>query len=172
MKKRVTDGDRSPTKTLQLDYGDKFCQFMEDGTSLVRCQKPKPQNWTCFAVGRSYFQLVARMNTQAKEIGVYLCMQGDDRLAHYHLLKNIHQEQVNSSIGLDLKWRELPDAKESQIAINRQADPINRNDWSAQHKWLKETLESSHRTFAPIVKQLDAAEYQPDDAIEGNDGNP
>ena len=172
VKTRVTDGDLSPTKTLQLDYWDKFCQFMEDGNSIVKCQTPKPHNWTCFAVGRSNFQLVARMNTQAKEIGVYLCMQGDDRLAHYHLLLNRHQKQVDSSIGPDLKWRELRDAKESQIATNRQADPTNQNEWPAQHKWLKDTLESFHRTFAPIVKQLDATEYQPDDAIEGIDGNP
>jgi len=67
---------------------------------------------------------------------------------------------VESEIGLDLEWRELPNAKESHIAANRQADPTNRGDWSTQHAWLKDTLEAFHRTLAPIVKQLDASEYQ------------
>jgi len=87
VRRTASEGELSPTKSLQLDYWTQFRQVMEDGSSFVRCQKPQPQHWACFAVGRSYFHLVARVNTQAKEIGVYLCMHGDEKLAHYHLLK-------------------------------------------------------------------------------------
>ncbi len=155
------------TQALQLEYWTQFRQFMEDSNSFVRCQTPQPQGWTCFAIGRSWFQLVAKVNTRGKkDVGAYLCLQGPERMAHYLLLHDRYREQVEGDISQELEWRELPDGKESQIITYLDANPTDRNDWRRQHEWLKQTLETFHRVFAPIVKELDASEYKLTDAVE------
>ena len=82
-------------------------------------------------------------------------------MAHYHLVLENHKEEVEGDIEGPVVWRELKEAKESQIAVNLKADPWNRADWPSQHAALKKAIESLHRTLAPIVRNLDASEYQP-----------
>ena len=153
----------SETKKLQLEYWTRFREFMEESGSFVRCQKPAPQHWTCFSIGRSYFHLVARVNTRENEIGVYLCICGPEKQTHFKLLNENYRKTIDSEIGIKLDWRELPDAKESQIAASSlKDDPKDKNRWSEQHKWIKDTVETFHKVLSPIVKELDASDYQED----------
>ncbi len=153
-------GELSETKKLQLEYWTQFRQLMEENQSFVRCQKPQPQHWTCFAVGRAHFHLVARVNTQAQEVAAYLCISGPEKEQHFQLLQSRHKQLVEDHMKWPLEWRELPDAKESQVVACSEADPTDRSDWHNQHVWLKGILESFHRVFSPIVKDLDASDYR------------
>jgi hypothetical protein len=166
--KATADGsDLSDMRKLQLDYWTQFRQFMEEGQSIVRCQKPGPQGYMNFAIGRSHFYLVARMNTRDGGIGVYLNISGPDKQAHYELLQRKYKTEIESQIKLALDWRALPEAKESHIETSRDADPTDRNDWSGQHGWMKSTLETFHRVLSPIVRKLDASEYEEPSGLAG-----
>jgi hypothetical protein len=160
VKATADGGDLSDMRKLQLEYWTQFRQFMEEGQSIVRCPKPGPQGYMIFAIGRSHFYLVARMNTQDGEIGVYLNIYGPDKQAHYELLQRKYKTEIESQIELTLDWRALPEAKESHIETSKDANPTDRNDWSAQHEWIKNTLETFHRVLSPIIKKLDASEYE------------
>ena len=161
VKTTAVKGELSETKKLQLEYWTRFREFMEESESFVHCQKPAPQHWTCFSIGRSYFHLVARVNTRENEIGVYLCICGPERLPHFNLLTENYRKQIESEISIELNWRELPDAKERQIAPSSlNADPKDKKHWSEQHEWIKNTVEKFHKVLSPIVKELDASDYQ------------
>ena len=155
----------SDTTRLQLEFWTQFRDFMEKNSSFVRCQKPRPQNWTNFAVGRSFFHLVAKINTRDSELGVYLCIYGSNRLAHFNLLKDNYRQKIESQIGIKLDWRELLDAKESHIETSWESDPKDKNSWSEQHEWIKSTVEIFHEVLSPIVRELDASDYQ--EAVDG-----
>ncbi len=162
------DGQLTPTQAIQLEYWRQFRQLMQESASPVRCPAPYPGNWNVFAIGRSCFRLIGKMNTQKKYIAAYLCMDGPERMAHYHLLHDRHREEIEKKIPQKLEWRELPDRKESQvITYLNDADPTDKNDWPRQHNWLKETLELFNKVFRPIVKELDASEYAPADDDQG-----
>lgn len=161
VKTTAAKAELSEIKKLQLEYWTRFREFMEESESFVRCQKPAPQHWTCFSIGRSYFHLVARVNTRENEIGVYLCICGPEKQPHFNLLNENYRKQIESEIGTKLNWRELPDAKESQIAASSlKADPKDKNRWPEQHEWIKNTVETFHKVLSPIVKELDASDYQ------------
>jgi hypothetical protein len=159
VKTSATSGELTDTKKLQLDYWITFRNFMEETKSFVRCQKPLPQHWTCFAIGRSHFHLSATVNTRDKKIAAYLCISGPDKKAHFLLLKSKYKQKIESVVGHELDWREIPEAKESHIGIYLDADPTNKTDWSRQHKWLKDNLEKLHEVLSPIIEKLDAADY-------------
>lgn len=161
VKTTAAKAELSETRKLQLEYWTRFREFMEESESFVRCQKPAPQHWTGFSIGRSCFNLVARVNTRENEIGVYLCIYGPEKQTHFNLLNENYRKQIESKIGMKLNWRELPDAKESQIAASSlKADPKDKNRWSEQHEWIKNTVETFHKVLSPIVKELDASDYQ------------
>ncbi len=158
-------------KRLQLEYWTAFRQFMEESGSFVRCQKPAPQHWTSFAIGRSYFHLVAKVNTRGGEIGAYFIVHGPDKKAFYALIRGNYKEQIESQMDMDLDWRELPTAKESHVEVYKKADPTDQSDWPQQHAWFKDVVEKLHKAFSPIVKELDASEYEEADEldVEGNE---
>ena len=155
----------SETKSLQLEYWTAFKDFLQKRKSFVKSQKPSPQHWTCFAIGRSYFHLVATVNTLDKRITVYLDIHGPEKEAHYHLLykdRDIIGKEISERLDKDerLLWRELPDKKESQVLLSlKSADPSDKQQWPGQHEWLCKRLEALHTAFSQRVKKIDANDY-------------
>lgn len=154
--RRIETGELSETKQLQQEYWAELRTYLTEAKSKLRSQKPLPQHWTNFAIGRSHFHLTAVQNTREKRIGVLLVLSGPDAKTHFQLLE-ADKEKIEQAAHTSLEWRELPDKKESHIVLQLEgADPTNREDWPRQHQWLKDTLELFHRVFAARVKSLDA----------------
>ena len=158
--------DITETKLLQHKYWKGLRQLLLDRNSIVKPQKPLPQHWTNFAVGRADFGMFAAVNTQKKLIWVSMSCSGSDAKAHFHLLQE-DKEAIEREIKTTLEWEELPNRKESRIALRRNdVDPTDETDWQQQHAWLIEKLEAFYRTFSPRVKELDASDYQPEEEPE------
>jgi hypothetical protein len=157
--KRIESGDLSETKQLQQEYWAGMKAHLTEAKSKLRSQKPLPQHWTNFAIGRSHFHLAAVQNTREKRVGVLLVLSGPDAKAHFKLLE-ADKEKIDQAAHTAFEWRELPDKKESHIVLQLEgADPANRTDWTRQHEWLKQTLDLFQRVFAARVKSLDADSY-------------
>jgi hypothetical protein len=43
-------------------------------------------------------------------------------------------------------------------------DSSNREDWPRQHAWFAQRLNAMHRAFAPLVRELDADDWGPEEA--------
>lgn len=157
--RRTDAGDLTPAKQLQLEYWTALRQYLEDHNSFVKSQKPSPQHWTNFAIGRSYFYLVAAVNTQQNRISVQLVMDGPEAKPHFYLLRT-EKEKIEQEFGEKLRWREMIKRKQSRIDLDSNSfDLYNRSQWPQQHAWMQQSLESFHRTFASRIKTLDAADY-------------
>lgn len=98
------------TKQLQLEYWTAFREYLLKNSKILRPQKPLPQHWTNIAIGRSYFHLVATVNTWDKQISVYLCLRGPNAKPHYYLLQK-EKDSIEKELGTPLEWRELPENK-------------------------------------------------------------
>lgn len=94
-----------------------------------------------------------------------LVLTGINAKAHFKLLE-ADKAQIEQAAHTIFEWRELPDKKESHIAMQLEgADPTNRTDWPRQHKWLKDTLDLYQQVFALRVKSLDADSYATETGI-------
>ena len=146
----------SETEKLHLAYWTAFRAFVQEGGSLLRCQKPYPQNFMNFSIGRSDLSVWAKANTRNKELGVALWIGGAERLARYRVLENKYKNEIEHGLGNELVWRELPEAQGSSIeTVPFKADPLDRSDWGRQHGWIKETVEAFQRVLGPIVRNLE-----------------
>ena len=141
----------------------KVREYVSKYSNNLNSQKPAPQHWTNFTIGRSYFHISALVNTWEKKIGVALMLTGPDAKAYFHLLNNEH-DVIEQEFGEQLDWRENPGKKESGIWLRTDRDPSKLGDWQSQHGWLLEKLEKFHSVFAMRIKSLDADQYEPDTA--------
>jgi len=152
------------TQQLYLDYWTAFSEYVATQKTRIRMGKALPQMWLTFAVGRGGFWLSAAISKQKQYMLGQLVIGGEDRLAHFNLLKE-KQAEIEEQLGKGLKWRELPDEGKKESHIRRMfqgVNPANKADWPKQHKTMLETLEAMYKLFPPLIKDLDAAEWQPE----------
>ena len=147
-------GSFSETQLLQREYWATVRELLLDRESVVKPQKPLPQCWTCFAVGNSQFGMHASVNSIKRFVQVGVDCYGPDAKSHFHLLKQ-DKDDIEREVGCELDWEELPEGKQSRIAIRKMdTDPTDREDWPAQHDWIVEKVELLHQAFAGRIKEL------------------
>jgi hypothetical protein len=151
--------DATDTQQLHLEFWTQFREYMERRGSPVRLKKPRLQHWTPIAIGRSDFQLIAWNGMRDGRSGVHLRLSGLQAKMHCHILLDRYEAEVERQLG-PVEWRELPERQESQIGVVRESNPADPDTWPELNRWFADTLERWQTAFAPIVRTIDASEYQ------------
>jgi len=173
--KEERDTTLTETQRLHLKFWMQFREYLEDRPSPVRTIKPSKNQWSNVAVGRAGFSLIPWNGMRDNRSGVYLQFTGPDAKACFRLVEERHRgliEERLSALGT-LGWRLMPDARESQIHLEmRNATPSQPETWPKLNEWMAGTLETMHALFSPIVRNLIAAEYSPEDEGSSVSGDP
>ena len=124
---------------------------------------PGSKNTVDFGIGNpSEFSLQARLSQQKKRIGVRLYLKSENAEAYFHLLKE-QQEDIETKVGEELEWEELPRRKASAVALYQKGntDPKNEDDWKNQHEWIASKLTKFDEVFRERLQELDPADWEP-----------
>ncbi len=171
----LSSGELTETKQLQFAYWTALASLLQSTKSKVRPQKPLPQHWATYALGRANVYLTATVNTVGQRVGVHLSLAGDTGKTYYKQLE-VQRHAIEHEYGGPLDWRDLPERKESQVGVVRpNADPTDQADWPTQHAWLRDALERMHSVFASRAKALRASGLSgpvTEELPAGNDGAP
>ncbi|MBF0383455.1 MAG: DUF4268 domain-containing protein [Magnetococcales bacterium] len=168
--KSISEKDLSETKKRNYEYWLQFFAILENTNSPVKPRKARPQHWTYFGIGRSGFQLGATINTQAKKIGVELYITADESTAYFNLLME-EKENIENRLGVSILWQELPTRQACRLRILREnCDPTNQNAWPEYQAWMKDNLEKLNSIFRPLVSDLDASDWNPNDEVSDEVG--
>lgn len=144
----------SETKLQQQRYWAALGEFIERNNKGIRPQKPLPQHWTNFSIGRSGMHLAATVNSVEERISVQLYLWSDQAKEQFRQLEQ-SKPQIEAAIGEKLEWEELPGRKAARIALYRQnIDPGNEDDWASQHEWLASKIATFNQVFRPLVKGM------------------
>lgn len=161
--RRIEADALTETQALQLDYWTGL-QAALVNHPFLRSQKPLPQHWTVFAIGRSGFHLGAILNSREGRIGIELYLGNENAKAYFHLLFQ-DREAIESELGFSPEWMELPQRRACRIIRFRDAfDLPHKARWPECHRWMIETLEAFNRVFRDRIRLLDADHYQPEEA--------
>jgi hypothetical protein len=150
------NGSFTETKLLQQEYWQCLKDLMEKNNSVLKNQKPSPQHWTSFAVGKSNFHISAGINTREDKISASLVIAGTNAKANYKKVYDLYFNDAQKILGKDFIWDDLPDAKQTSIVYIELKNAIlkDKSDWNNQHEWLKVNLEKLYNYFNPKLKQL------------------
>lgn len=146
LKETQKNSELSETKLMQLDFWTQFNQFVADSNSALNVRKPYPQHWHDMSYGSSESHISLTTNTQKKQIACEIYIS--DSPETYNMLYE-KRESIESELGFQIEWRELPKKKASRIIYTKDTDVNDQDEWSNQFKWLKETAEK----FALVFKK-------------------
>jgi hypothetical protein len=153
-------GEVSAYKQLQLKFWTAFKQHLEAKGSVIRCQKPLPHHWMTHTIGRSGVHLSSIVSLWNSETGVKgpeiraeLYLSGPNAKQEFAALKK-QKESIEKALGFPLTWHN-PETKAACWLYTRQnADFLNEALWPQQFEWLRQRLETMHKVFAPIARNL------------------
>ena len=142
----------TPANKLYLEYWKALKSSFEGRNNGIKFRKPQPQCWMGVAVGRSGFGIHTWVSRDKKYICVGLTVEGTHGKSHFDRLK-MSQTEIEREISPELEWQENP--KENYIRLHlRNTDLEDIEDWTRQHQWLCEQLETFHSVFVPRIKSL------------------
>lgn len=142
------------TKSLNLEYWTAMKSYFESKGTFLKNQKPSPQHWSNFALGRSYFWISAIMSVRDNLTRVELSINAENAKELFRKLKEKYEQESYEKVDPGLIWDEMPEKKVSMIYIKKEANVTQKSDWKNQHQWYMETLEKFDRFFRPRIKQL------------------
>ena len=64
----------------------------------------------------------------------------------FHKL-NSHKTEIETEMGVELDWRELPEKKASRIIITHPADFENKDKWCEQFDWVMDVALKMKKAF-------------------------
>src|SRR5205807_931319 len=60
---------------------------------------------------------------------------------------------IEAEIGCPVIWSQ-PQDRSQKISLERDGDPLDRDDWDDQHEWLADTLELFQKVFTNRLRQI------------------
>lgn len=157
--RRIEIESLSDTRANQLQYWTEFAEFLKTEKSPIRPQKPYPQHWMNFSIGRTGFLLGALLHKPEKRIGVELYLGDENAKAYFALLRQ-QQQAIETELGFLLQWMELPDRKACRLLYHLEnVDPFDQQRWPEYRQWMKERLERLNTVFRPRVRALNAGDW-------------
>jgi hypothetical protein len=167
----VHSGQFTETQKRHLEFWTQFREYLDATGSTVKTNRPSTDHWTNVSVGRTDFSIALFNNFRDRWSGASLTMTGPHAKSHYGLIESRHRSQVEAVLRPlgDLQWQPKPGAKESSIAVFRHVSPADVSLWPELDAWMAKVLVTMHDLFRPLVKGLDASQYQPDTPSIGED---
>jgi hypothetical protein len=162
--KRISEEAMSDVQASQYKYWQSFLGYLTNEGTQLRLQKPLPQHWQNFTIGKRYFHISALLNTRDNCIGVELNITDNENAKTYFKMLEADKEAIQDELGYEIDWMLLPEKITSKMRLIKEGDPLDENTWPKHHAWMKEHLEKFHSVFQNRVRQLDASEWIEEDA--------
>ncbi|MBI0019996.1 DUF4268 domain-containing protein [Bartonella sp. W8097] len=160
--RQIETGTLTDIKAAQLEFWTKLAEKLKEN-SHIRPQKPMPQHWTVFRIGRSGFHISGLHNTRDKCIGVELYIDHQNAKDFYNQLYE-QKNDIEAEIGHELIWKELPNKSASRIILYlRDVDPMDRSRWDEYQDWLIKYIEAFDSVFRNRIRNLEASDMGGDD---------
>lgn len=160
--RQIETGTLTDIKAAQLEFWTQLAEKLKEN-SHIRPQKPMPQHWAVFRIGRSGFHMSGLHNTRDKCIGVELYINHQNAKDFYNQLY-AQKNDIEAEIGHELIWKELPNKSASRIILYlRDVDPMDRSRWDEYQDWLIKYIEAFDSVFRNRIRNLEASDIGGDD---------
>ena len=151
IKKAASESSLTDTKLMQLEFWNKFKEYVQNNKTNLRLRKTYPQHWYDISVGSSYAHLALTINTQLNLITCEFYIP--DKIELFKGLVE-KKEQIEQELGEKLEWMELEGKKASRIKLIKEADVENTDKWEEYFGWLKKKAEDFYRVFNKYIKDI------------------
>lgn len=142
--------EMTETMIFKLDYWTAFSDYVfseSEFSKLFNRRKPSTDHWYTVAAGSSEFNFAFLLNTIRNVITVECNIPNNKDLFNRFYL---NREMIESVIGIELDWKELPDKKASRILIEKGVDLKDKSSWNIQFQWMKDMGIKFYKAFKSV----------------------
>lgn len=122
------------------DYAFQNVQFDQE----FNRRKPSRDHWMNFSMGTSGCHMAVSQIQKRNELNVELYINEDKEL-----FKSLFQRKdaIETEIGINLDWKELPEKKASRIIACKPAKFTDKEQWHQQFDWIMDMMLKMKKTF-------------------------
>lgn len=141
------------TKLQQQRFWGVLAEAMSRSSTL-RPQKPLPQHWTNYSIGRSGIAIVPTVNSRDDRIGVDLIIGTSNAKQQYQVLLE-QRATIEGDLGFPVEWHLLPDRIQSKVGCWREdSPPGDESRWPEYVEWMVKRILQMEAVFRPLVRTL------------------
>lgn len=149
---RATKYEYSEREAAYQQFWRELAEYLAAKKSPLRMQKPQPQSWSAFSLGRSGFIVTCSVNNRrGKGLCCELYIDHEKSAAALEQLQ-AQKATIEQELGEPLSWQRL--RKNCRVAVYKEAsfdDPTQRE---AIKTWFHRKADAFQRIFARRVKEL------------------
>lgn len=137
----------SPTLQARYDYWLAFNEYAFKNASFSKAfnkRKASTDHWMTLSVGSSACCISLAQIRKYNNLIVEWYIANDKDL--YHKLHSC-KDAIESEIGVNLEWNELPEKKASRIIAYINVDFENKDAWPEQFDWMMDMAIKMKKTF-------------------------
>lgn len=151
-RKELTDA-----KKLQLRYWTSLRQYAEDNDTVLTYQKPNPQHWMNFTLGKTNCKAVSAISVQKRHLWCSFESRKDMQEPMYNFI-DANKSDIEAKFGEPLELRKREESMTLSVTLKK--DPTDESDWENQFKWFEEKLTKFDEIFRPIVKNFNPEDWE------------
>ena len=142
----------SETKKKQLEFWKKFKEHLLTYDEIQTLQTPRPQYWFDVAMGKSGVHLSNLFNVNKSELGirVHISSKNVEEWLPYFIS---NKSSIEEHIGHQLSWDPNPDNKDKIIALNKQFDLNDTDNWQEAIEWMAEVTVKFRHVFMDLIRR-------------------
>tara|TARA_B100000959_G_C14886933_1_gene585006 strand:+ start:161 stop:1096 length:936 start_codon:yes stop_codon:yes gene_type:complete len=137
---------------LQLEFWEKFNEFVKSRDQTFNLRKAYPQHWYSLSVGSSKanISLSIIFDKRLMRCEFYI----PDNKSLYYDLEN-KKEFIESKLNYELEWNPLENKKASRIVTEKNIDLNDSSNWENAFLWLMETSKEFKTVFSEAINKID-----------------
>ena len=137
----------SPTLQARYDYWTAFNDYAFKNASFAKMfkkRKASSDHWMILSVGSSACYISLSQIRKYNHVIVEWYILNDKKL--YHKFYS-HKSKIESEIGVELEWNELPEKKASRILVYKDVDFDDKDSWSEHFDWMMDMAMKMKKAF-------------------------
>ncbi len=150
IKTSPTNGELTNTKLQQLEFWNKFKNFVRENDASIRLQTPRPQHWYDVSMGSSEAHIALTVNTRENLIGCELYISRNKELYKYLLER---KDEIEQNIGEHAEWVDA--AVASRIKHSKTVSSVFQQTEAAEYfKWLYDKTVLFQNVFRKYIQEF------------------
>ncbi len=150
IKTSSSSGELTETKVQQLEFWNKFKNFVRENDTRIRLQTPRPQHWYDVSMGSSEGHVALTVNTRENLIGCEVYISKNKDLFNFLRDKT---DEIEKEIGEPIEWVDA--AVASRIKIKKNVKDVFDQEGAEEYfSWLYGKTVLFQKVFSKYFKQF------------------
>jgi hypothetical protein len=150
IKTSPSNGELTDTKLQQLEFWNKFKNYVRENDTRIRLQTPRPQHWYDVSMGSSEGHVALTINSRENLIGCEIYISRNKDLFNY--LRD-RKDEIKKEIGESIEWVDA--AVASRIKIRKEVSTLfDQAEAEKYFAWLYEKTVLFQKVFGKYFKEF------------------